>query len=500
MNWNDRLFHRSQRAAAEAFTAGKANLEGIEDEPLPLPLLEFPRHAGSSVVRRLFGIYGSHHERLAGHCTYGFSDLPTLAMFKLRKRLLSKDRPFEDEAEWRRLYRSFHQPLPSRTPFASDDPRLLEWLCAESYGALLLKREGDSFVLDTSELAPYVRRTDDSLDTRMRFRIEEGTLTLTELSHDGRAVSDFGSPAGKRALMAGVAGLFTIATLKVHLQYCHFEVADRYTTFAIQHIPQSHPLRRMLAFAEYGTLRGTDQASITLLDYTFAAITNLDRQGLTDYLDLARRRFSLFSWFHLPNVLAGNGLASEPEALETVRAQLPILDVALEWWSVLQDYVRGYVEAYYPSSSDIDTQTKRWLLRLFDAYAIPHDEKDLRETLIDFGSAIAFGPVVHQLVFNHRSVDVNPFRFSTRLRHAEPGPGEIEYQRESLLRASVTSATTLPSILFTSQLETVAIDERGRHWLRLLRKRARELEAVIADRHPDHTILLPSEVTCSVRW
>jgi hypothetical protein len=500
MSWNERLFHRSQKAAAEAFSVGKADLEGIEDEALPLPLTAFPQHAGGSVVRRVFGIHGSHHERLAGYCTYGFADLPTLVMFKLRKRLLLNDRPFTDEAEWRRIYAAFHEPLPSRTPYASDDPRLLEWLCTESYGALLLRRDGDGFVLDTSELAPYVRRTDDTLDTQVRFRLERDELKMTELWHEGRAILDFGSAEGRRALMASTAGLFTVATLKVHLQYCHFEVADRYTTFAIQHIPHSHPLRRMLAFAEYGALRGTDQAGITLLDYTFPAITNLDRQGLRDYLDLAQRHFSLFSWFHLPKLLAERGLVTGNTEEQRVRKVFPILDVALEWWEVLETYVRGYVEAYYPSASDIDARTKRWLLRLFDAYGVRPEGPDLRQAIIDFGTSIAFAPVIHQLVFNHRSVDVNPFRFSTRLRHAEPGPGEIEYQREALLRASVTAATTLPSILFTSPLDPVALDDRGRQWMKLLRRRVQDLEALLAERHPDHTILLPSQVTCSVRW
>ena len=129
-------------------------------------------------------------------------------------------------------------------------------------------------------------------------------------------------------------------------------------------------------------------------------------------------------------------------ALVKIRVVLPPVDIAMEWWSLMQAHVQGYLDPYFPEEGDIDDNTMRCLSRLFNLYGIEPVPGQLCAQTVDFAASIAYAPVIHQLVFDHRSVDQDPFRFSTRLRQAEPGPSELEYRRESLLRASVTGATT----------------------------------------------------------
>ena len=489
----------SQRLAAKAFSATKRRLAGEPQAALPMPPLRLEQTSGRNAVQWLFGIHGSHHQQMLGHCAYSLRDLPTLLVFKARKRLTKGDRPFSSQKEWRDLYLRFHEELPAPVPYGWDEPAMLEWLCRESYGVLLLRRSGQTFTLDTSELAPYVRRTDDLLDTTVSFAVQDGRLRLASVRHGEQVFTSFDSASARRALRAASVGTFTIISVRLHALHCHFEVADRYATFAAGNIPHDHPLRRMLSFAEYGALLGSDQAVLTLLDYAFPAFTNLDKPGLHGYLDMGRRAFSLLNYFHLPTVLAQAGLLPAADARQAP-VELPVADIALMWWRVLDRYVQDYVDAYYPTEEDIDPATRLWLQRLLGEFGVPMRDGGIREQVVAVGTAIAFAPVIHKLCFNEHSVDLDPFRFGTRLRLGEDGPAGIEYRREALMRASVTASVTLPSILYTSDLTAPALDERGARLLTRLSADAAGLDAAIRQRHPAHRILLPANVECSVRW
>jgi predicted acylesterase/phospholipase RssA/CRP-like cAMP-binding protein len=499
---SDRLFLWTQKVAVRKLASVHRAMEHQRLEPLRAPLERVTPKPGARSVKRLFGVSGSYHDKHLGHCEYGYEDIPTLLLFKLRAATHGYDRPFEDEADWRALHRSLHDGPPRCSlPYHCEDPRCAEWMVTEGYGVLLLRRDGDHLTVDTSEVSPFVRSGDDPLDVQARFVRREGRYRLDRLVHDGVVHTDFEAPDArlKRSLRALVAGMFTIITVRMHMSYCHFEVGDRYATFAVDQIPKDHPFRRMLGFTEFCAMPGSDQAVLTLLDYTFPAFTNLDRPGLLRYVAWGQREFGLLKWFHLPTRLVESGL-TQPDAPLDVPDGLPMLQIAVEWWRVLDAYVRDYLALHFPDDRAIDRRTLAWLRRFAAEFGCELPTSGVADFMADVGAAIAFSPIVHRICFNPKCMHPNPFRFGTRLRRGVEGPAALEWRREWMLRASAAGSATLPSTTFTGDLTALGVDEPTRALARRLSDDVRGLGPKIQARWPGHGILLPEDTPCSSRW
>ena len=498
---SDRIFMLTQKLSINKLESLHDRLASEHKKTLEPPPRRLQPKRGATFMRRLFAISGSYHEQHLKHCEYGYKDLPTLLLFKLRGAAYLHDRPFTDENDWRQLYQQLHSQQPDSLPFRSEDPRCAEWMASSGYGVLLLQSDGDHLVVDTRELGPFVREGDDRLEIQARFAQREGALKLVELRHGDEHYKRFDDPSPRlrRSLRAITTAMFTVVTLRLHMSYCHFEVGDRYATFAAEHIPHNHPLRRMLCFTEYEAMPGSDQAVLTLIDYAFPAFTNLNREGLKSYLEWGRRQFNLLHCFHLPTHLVQSGITTADDPLAVPDA-LPLLQIAAKWWCVIEAYIRDYVTLYYPSDARVDPDTKLWLHRFGAMFGCPCPDSNIVDFIVKFGAAIAFSPIIHRICFNTQCMHPNPFHFSTRLRLNLRGPAALEWRREWMLRASAGGSATLPSINYTTDLTGLGLSDDARALTRRLSDDVRKLGDEIQARWPGHSILTPEQTPCSSRW
>ena len=492
------LFYLSQRVVVSNFYKKQVALAATKKDAVPLPATHPENPPGAQVLRRGFGIRGTYHEREFGEIAYGVGDLSELLMYKFRKYISSNVRHWKSESEVDETLAEHFSEEAVRLPHDCSTPEALEWIVAESYGALIAHREGDELVVDTRELAPFIRPGHDLLDCVVHLSITAGRVRLTSIAHgEARYTREQTSTAaGALAQRACVAAMFTIITLKYHLLYCHTEMADQYTTFAMKRIAPTHPLRRLLGFVEFETLRGNDQAILTLLDYTFPTFMNVDRDGMRRYLEYGKGEFDLFRFFHFPTMMEALGHGDEA----SFEAQ-PILHIAKRWWGPVYRFVADYVSCYFANEEAIDDATRQWMQDLLSMYGRAGGA--LRDAYIEVASTLIYTSVVHKLVFNGETFDRNPFRFTSRLRKGTADAdvaGLIENEHETLVRSSVGLSVTLASVTIDNDFSYLAVDDGGARCFQQFAQDVKEMEIALADAFERNSILKPDTIACSLRW
>ncbi|XP_071335429.1 hydroperoxide isomerase ALOXE3-like [Trachinotus anak] len=143
-----------------------------------------------------------------------------------------------------------------------------------------------------------------------------------------------------------------------HLMNTHY-LAEVFTVATLRSFPVIHPLYKLLFPHLRYTLQINTMARKSIFGPTgILRINSLGHDGLTE---LMRRAFSemTYSSLCLPENITARGLESIPSFYYR--------DDGLKLWDIISRFVKGIVEYYYPSDSEVckDSELQEWISEIF---------------------------------------------------------------------------------------------------------------------------------------
>lgn len=223
---------------------------------------------------------------------------------------------------------------------AAGQGNLLGKLAAGGPFAKLLERNAASgqYVIDLSYLNGYpVREGLALLGSRMHFNESGGGLKVSSIEYEGQTILP-GESRWDLVERIALAGLVTHVT--VWRQGMEYHVGGLAPVAVVTHnLPAAHPLRRLLAAHTAQTLLANHSTHLTLRRSGWdVRALSFPRQSLLRYYDDGARTFDI----RRLDVLADARRRGVAEGLS-----YPYLPQALEYWGIIDSYVRAYLQHYY---------------------------------------------------------------------------------------------------------------------------------------------------------
>lgn len=236
---------------------------------------------------------------------------------------------------------------------------------------------------------------------------------------------------------------FQSADMLVHEAVSHYlwthVYGEKIVLATLRHLPESHPVRRLLAPHVHGTLRANYNSGRRLIgrgglfDTCFGA-------GWHGTAELLRRGEALwrFDQMVLPKQLAGRGVLSNTVG---AIADYPYRDDASALWNIVQLYVENYTHCFFPDEHLApDPALTAWSLEL-QGHGFP--AQPTRSSLNEVLAAALFNVVQHTFV-NALQFDMFgcPLLFPATMRVPVPNDTD-EVTEQTLIDALPTVSQTL---------------------------------------------------------
>ncbi|KAK2856204.1 hypothetical protein Q5P01_004939 [Channa striata] len=170
-----------------------------------------------------------------------------------------------------------------------------------------------------------------------------------------------------------------------HLLNIHY-LAEVFTVATLRCLPGVHPLYKLL---------------IPHTRYTLAACKTCSL-GCGELTELMRRAFSelTYSSLCLPDNITARGLDTIPNFYYR--------DDGLKLWNIINNFVKGIVEYYYPSDSDVqkDTELQEWISEIFNHGFLANTDSGIPANFHAVGEVVKFiTMVIFTVTAQHAAVN-----------------------------------------------------------------------------------------------
>ncbi|XP_067339168.1 arachidonate 12-lipoxygenase, 12R-type-like isoform X2 [Channa argus] len=220
-----------------------------------------------------------------------------------------------------------------------------------------------------------------------------------------------------------------------HLMNTHY-LAEAFTVATLRCLPGVHPLYKLL---------------IPHTRYTLAACKkcSFGYEGLTE---LMRRAFSevTYSSLCLPENITTRGLDTIPDFYYR--------DDGLKLWNIINNFVKGILEYYYPSDSDVqkDTELQEWISEIFNHGFLANKDSGIPAKFHAVEEVIKFiTMVIFTVTAQHAAVNSGLFDYTSwvpngsLLLHKPPPTTKGQSSMKTILE-------TLPNIGETASFAAMA--------------------------------------------
>ena len=242
---------------------------------------------------------------------------------------------------------------------ATRDNTLFAALAVGGPFAKLLERvspDSERYVIDLSHMSNYpVRQGLCRLGSKLHFVASDGNLSFSGIEYENDLITP-GSPRWEVANRIALAALMTHLTVwRQGMEYHAGGLAP--VPVPTHNMPAAHPLRRLLAAHMAQMLQANYSTHITLRRSGWdARALSFEHETLLRYYDDGARAFDI----RRLDVRADAERRNIPDTLD-----YPYLPQAIQYWDVIESYVRAYVEHYYADDRSLqaDAHAQTW----FDA-------------------------------------------------------------------------------------------------------------------------------------
>ena len=347
--------------------------------------------------------------------------------------------------------------------------------------------DSNRYLIDLQHLDDYpVRDGLCRLGSRIHFDLRDGTLFVSGIEYQHEMIAP-GAPKWDLVEQIALAGLMTHLTVwRQGMEYHAAGLAP--VPIATHNLPAAHPLRRLLTahmeqhllanYSTHLTLRrsGWDVRALsfpydTILRYYDDGARTFDIRRLDVRADAARRNI--------------------PETLH-----YPYLPQAIRYWDLIEDYVRAYVEHYYPDERrlEADSVVQIW----FDTldHTIMNGIRSYVPTLTRANLVKLCTLIIYSMSVAHTENSMwnfAPFMPTTvRKDGVAPSVGEVQMTLD--FQYLITSQTTV--LLY--DMSHLALDREAAQIMRAFRSKLWQLQRDM-EREPNrYWHLYPKEILASV--
>ncbi|XP_034435258.1 arachidonate 12-lipoxygenase, 12R-type-like [Hippoglossus hippoglossus] len=237
-----------------------------------------------------------------------------------------------------------------------------------------------------------------------------------------------------------------------HLMNTHF-MGEVYTVATLRCFPVIHPLYKLLFPHFKSTLDINIRGREGLMGPN--GIFTLSSAGIEGMTEIMRRslREMTYSSVCLPENIAARGMESIPNYYYR--------DDGLKLWSIINSFVRGAVEYYYPSDADIckDTELQDWIREIFTkgllsnkASGFPSSFHSIEE-LIRFITMVIFTVSVQHAAVNNGQFDYYYWTLNAALLlHKPPPTTKGQSSMETIMETLPNVGETVAISLLINQL------------------------------------------------
>ncbi|KAI1898745.1 hypothetical protein AGOR_G00075540 [Albula goreensis] len=193
--------------------------------------------------------------------------------------------------------------------------------------------------------------------------------------------------------------------LNSHLLRTHL-LAEVFTISLLRNLPTVHPLHKLLLPHTRYTIQINSLARRRLIseEGVISQIAGTGGKGVNEFMKRAFASLT-YSSLCLPEDIAARGLESVP--------RFYYRDDGLKLWDIINRYVEGMVQHYYPSDSDVqqDTELQSWIKEIFthgfleqSSTGIPQSFGSVKE-VIKFVTMIIFTVSAQHSAINNSQFD-----------------------------------------------------------------------------------------------
>ncbi|XP_028252884.1 hydroperoxide isomerase ALOXE3-like [Parambassis ranga] len=206
-----------------------------------------------------------------------------------------------------------------------------------------------------------------------------------------------------------------------HLLNTHF-LGEVFTVATLRCLPMIHPLYKLLMpHFRYTVHINTEGRKILLNPNGPLSMSSLGYEGL---MEVMRRSLSemTYSSLCLPENITARGLESVPNFYYR--------DDGLKLWRIINSFVTGMVEHYYPSDNDVcrDTEVQEWISEIFTRAFIGNKHSgfpaslNTGEELINFLTMVIFTVSAQHAAVNNGQFDYHSWMPNGSLLLRKPPP------------------------------------------------------------------------------
>lgn len=270
----------------------------------------------------------------------------------------------------------------------------LTWLFTHSFGFLFLDKVGTEYICDFTYLKKYeLKEGFPVLACKVVFGMNNNKLYLKYIEYEEKKyhVGDINFDSVSR--IVGSACMSVVGVY--HGLYTHIIIADTVELLNVMILSKDHPLRRLMAFAEYNVY--IIGSSVYFVAYskmigTVKHIHSFTDKGWNALTSDFYADFDVETWGHIPKMLATKNYDLDDLSWS------PIAQDSLTWWNSIRKFVESYVNCYYTSDLDVssDTQLITWIKTITER--IPSAKINNVDDLIDFITVIIYDGAIHHEV------------------------------------------------------------------------------------------------------
>lgn len=364
--------------------------------------------------------------------------------------------------------------------------------------------KANEYVVDMSELEGVaVREGLSPLGCKAFFSYSpsQKRMNTTHIEYQGRVVTPQ-SEDWQHVQKIALCSLSTHMTMIRHLANTHLLVSGTFAGVTTNTLDADHPIRRLLHPHYHLTLSTNNYKVPNLMMSDSSAFPNIFSYERKDIYKIMNDHAGTFDIATMdPQADAQRRGMSGALGVDGQPLDYPYLENTAEMKSVIEDYVRSYVETYYDSDEALaaDPQMQAWFAGL-EKY-VPNGVSSYAGGLTRDGVTKLSTVLIHTAAVEHENVGNITWNYTTLPQHIPsivPADGSRPtvdvYQR--YINTSVL--TFVPLNRLVDDHANLALDSKGRACMEKFRDDLGELQKKMDAQPFSYAALYPEAMECSV--